>query len=57
MFVPEIPSAAEMQQNGVNMPELQMQLLQKIEELTLYMIEQEKRIRELSVELEKLMEK
>ena len=57
MFVPEIPSAAEMQQNGVNMPELQMQLLQKIEELTLYMIEQEKRIQELSVELEKLMEK
>ena len=57
MFVPEIPSAAEMQQNGVNMPKLQMQLLQKIEELTLYMIEQEKRIQELSVELEKLMEK
>ena len=52
--LPEIPSAAEMQQNGVNMPELQMQLLQKIEELTLYMIEQEKRIQELSVELEKL---
>jgi len=30
-------------QNGVNMGEFQIQLLQKIEELTLYVIEQEKR--------------
>ena len=47
--MPEIPSAAEMQQNGVNMPELQMQLLQKIEELTLYLIEQQQAIEELKL--------
>lgn len=45
--LPEIPSAEEMQENGVNMNELQIQLLQKVEELTLYIIHQEKRIKEL----------
>lgn len=43
--LPEIAPAAEMEQNGVNMGELQIQLLQKIEELTLYAIEQQKQIR------------
>lgn len=45
--LPEIPSAAEMQANGINMSELQIQLLQKVEELTLYILQQEKRIKEL----------
>lgn len=45
--LPEIPSASEMKENGVNMNELQIQLLQKIEELTLYIIQQDKRISEL----------
>ena len=36
-----------MQANGVSINELQTQLLQKIEELTLYILQQEKRIREL----------
>lgn len=45
--LPEIPSAAEMQENGVNMNDFQMQLLQKVEELTLYIILQEQRIQEL----------
>lgn len=45
--LPEIQSAADMQQNGVNMSEFQIQLLQKIEELTLYIIQQEQRIKEL----------
>ena len=49
--LPEIPSAAEMQENGVNMNELQMQLLQKVEELTLYIIQQEQRIQELENQL------
>jgi hypothetical protein len=51
--LPEIPSAEEMQQKGVNMNELQMQLLQKIEELTLYIIQQEQRIRELESQISK----
>lgn len=49
--LPEIPSAAEMQENGVNMNELQMQLLQKVEELTLYIIQQEQRIQEIESQL------
>jgi hypothetical protein len=41
--LPEIPSAKEMQEEGVGVSELQTKLLQKIEELTLYMIELEKK--------------
>ena len=51
--LPEIPSAAEMQENGVNMNDFQMQLLQKVEELTLYIIQQEQRIKELESYLSK----
>jgi hypothetical protein len=40
--LPEIPSAKEMEQNGVNVSELNMKLLQKVEELTLYLIEKDK---------------
>lgn len=45
--LPEIPPAAHMVANGVDMGEFQIKLLQKIEELTLYIIEQDKRIKEL----------
>jgi len=45
--LPEIPSAAEVSKNGLNMGEMQNKLLQKIEELTLYMIEQQKEINQL----------
>jgi len=45
--LPEIPSAAEVTKNGLNMGEMQNKLLQKIEELTLYVIEQQKKIEEL----------
>lgn len=45
--LPNIPSAAEVKENGVSLVELQSKLLQKIEELTLYVIEQQKRIEEL----------
>lgn len=40
--LPEIPSAKEMQATGVSVGELNTKLLQKIEELTLYLIEQQK---------------
>ena len=52
--LPEIQSAREMQENGVSMNELQIQLLQKIEELTLYLIQQEKLIQVLRQEVELL---
>ena len=42
--LPEIPSATEVKDKGMNMGEMQNKLLQKIEELTLYVIEQQKRI-------------
>ncbi len=37
--LPEIPSAKEMEANGVELGEMNMKLLKKIEELTLYQIE------------------
>ena len=42
-----------MQENGIGVNELQTQLLQKIEELTLYIIQQEERIKALETELNK----
>jgi len=40
--LPEIPSAGEITKNGLSMGEMQNKLLQKVEELTLYVIEQQK---------------
>jgi len=40
--LPEIASAAEMQKDGINLSEMNIKLLQKIEELTLYLIEMKK---------------
>lgn len=45
--LPEIPSAKEMTENGVEIGEFQIKLLQKIEELTLYLISQNKEIENL----------
>ncbi len=43
--LPEIPSAKEFEKNGINVSEMNMTLLKKIEELTLYTIEQQKKHR------------
>ncbi len=42
--LPNIPSAEEIQTNGLKVGEVQTKMMQKIEELTLYVIELEKRI-------------
>lgn len=42
--LPEIPTAKEVKENGVDLGEMNVKLLQKIEELTLLLIEQNKRI-------------
>ncbi|MGW9686767.1 hypothetical protein [Flagellimonas sp. 2504JD1-5] len=42
--LPNIPSAKEMEANGIQLGEMNMKLLEKIEELTLYTLEQEKKI-------------
>ena len=52
--LPEIQSAQEMQENGVSVSELQTRLLQKIEELTLYILQQDETIQELRQEVEQL---
>jgi len=41
--LPDIPSEKEMIENGLNINDMQIKLLQKVEELTLYVIEQEKK--------------
>ncbi len=51
--LPEIPTAKAMQQEGVGVSELQTKLLQKVEELTLYIIQQQKEIDELKKKLNK----
>jgi hypothetical protein len=48
--LPEIASAKVMEKEGVNVGEFQIKLLQKIEELTLYSIEQNKKINQLQDE-------
>lgn len=42
--LPEMPSAQEMKTQGVNLGQMQMQLLKKVEELTLYTLDQEQRL-------------
>lgn len=42
--LPEVPSAQEVVSNGINMATMDATLLRKIEELTLYLIEQDKKI-------------
>ncbi|WP_420385571.1 hypothetical protein [Roseivirga sp.] len=52
--LPNIPSAQEVEANGQNVGEMQLRLLEKIEELTLYIIEQEKRMSKMEAELKEL---
>lgn len=52
--LPDMPSAATVKENGMNVAEMNNLLLQKVEELTLYMIEQNKKIASLEAEIEKL---
>lgn len=55
--LPEIPSAKEFEKNGINISEMNMALLKKIEELTLYVIEMKKDISMLKQENELLKSK
>lgn len=48
--LPEIPSAEDVAKNGVNLGEMDAKLLQKIEELTLYVIDINKRVNQLELE-------
>jgi len=48
--LPDVPSAAEMEEEGVNLAEMNKLLLQKVEELTLHLIEKDKEIDKLKIE-------
>jgi len=44
--LPEIPTAAEVEKDGVNLGEMNRLLVKKVEELTLYLIEKDKKDKE-----------
>jgi hypothetical protein len=52
--LPDIPSAAEVQKDGVDLGSNQAAMLKKIEELTLYLIQQDKKIEAMSRKLKAL---
>ena len=45
--LPGIPSAAEMKENGISVGDMQTKMIQKIEELSLYIIQLQEQIDEL----------
>lgn len=49
----DIPSAKEVESNGIELGEMNKRLLQKVEELTLYLIEMNKEIKDLKEQLNK----
>lgn len=55
--LPGIPSAAEVALDGIDIGELNKNLLQKIEELTLHLIEQNKKIEAQTVVINKILSK
>ena len=55
--LPGVPSATEVEKNGIDVSETQAILLKKIEELTLYIIEQNKKLEAQSERLKQLEEK
>lgn len=52
--LPGIPSAAEVVNTGIDLAEMDAKLLSKIEELTLYLINQQKEIEKLKIQLENI---
>jgi uncharacterized coiled-coil protein SlyX len=55
--LPEIPSTAEVNKEGIDLAQTQALLLQKVEELTLYVIQQNKKIEKLEGKVRKLIRK
>ena len=52
--LPEIPPASNMEKNGINLSEMNIKLLKKVEELTLHLIDLNKKVERLSKENEML---
>ena len=55
--LPDIPSAKQMEEEGVGLAEMNKLLLQKVEELTLYLIEKDKKVNQLEKEIQEIKEK
>ena len=55
--LPEIPSTVDVTKNGIDLAEMQALLLQKVEELSLYVIEQNKKIERLERKVKKFSQK
>ena len=54
--LPNVPSAAEVEKNGIELGNMNAKLLEKIEELTLYIIAQDARIKELERQMNTIKE-
>lgn len=54
--LPGIPSAAQVESEGIQLGDMQIRLLEKVEELTLHLINQDKQIRQLQAEINSLKE-
>jgi hypothetical protein len=52
--LPDIPAEAEVLENGIDLGEMNGLLLKKIEELTLYLLEQDRKINTLQTELQQI---
>ena len=55
--LPDVPSTAEVNKEGIDIAQTQAILLQKVEELTLYVIEQNKKIERLNKKVKYLSKK
>lgn len=53
--LPNVPSAKEVEEKGIGSAEMQVKLLEKIEELTLYLIEQDKTIKLLDTQNKEIL--
>lgn len=53
--LPEVPAAADFKKDGQNLGEMNMTLLKKVEELTLYMIEKDKQVKALQQQNEAIL--
>lgn len=54
--LPNVPSAKELTENGLDVAQMDAKLMEKVEELTLYLIEQNKQIEQLKAEVKTLKE-
>ena len=54
--LPEIPSAKQMEKEGINLSDMNMKLPKKIEELTLYLLKKDEQLKLQETRLKKLEE-